>query len=299
MVSMMEQCPLTQCNMEQTPSASFWNQYYAWIVRKKTWEKMQCCVGLVLIFDGFGFFFNFPVFILKCSSSVCLLCSPPSWPSPVLKVMLCFSICTCSSWSFFDVSSLLFISTCSISFSLTHSSLWLFEKLLSLLMLCSFPLCHAPVLISSPVRSLSSLLVNIWQYSQWSSLGYKKGSGPLVVVLSCGFSFCGTWSSSDFVSAGVLPPVQPRHSSASMLLLHCFYSCSTLQPLDQDTYPPSWLRTTDLLILNINRNLWLSFLDYSKQVNWCTFMRPEPVHGRVPGDFWTHARVEIWGAHTG
>lgn len=28
MVSTMEQCPLTQCNMEQTPSASFWNQYY-------------------------------------------------------------------------------------------------------------------------------------------------------------------------------------------------------------------------------------------------------------------------------
>lgn len=85
-----------------------------------------------------------------------------------------------------------------------------------------------------------------------------------------------------------------RHSSASTLLLHCFYSCSSLEPLDQDTYPPSWLRSTDLLILNINRNLWLSFLDYSKQVN-CR-RRPEPVHGGVPDDFWTHARVRDLGS---
>lgn len=25
----MEQCPFIQCNIEQTLSASFWNQYYA------------------------------------------------------------------------------------------------------------------------------------------------------------------------------------------------------------------------------------------------------------------------------
>lgn len=163
---------------------------------------------------------------------------------------------------------------------------------------CFLSSCSAS-LINSSVWSLSSLLVNIWQYSQWSCLGYKKGSGPLIVVLSCGFLLCVTWSSSDFVSAGVLPAVQPRHSAASMLLLHCFSSCSTLQPLDQDTYPPSWLRSTDLLILTINKNLWLSFLDYSKQVNWLTFRTPEPIHGGVPDDFWTQARVEIWRAHTG
>lgn len=137
--------------------------------------------------------------------------------------------------------------------------------------------------------SLFSLLVNIWQWwhrqcsvsnflvwfpllcptdwgcnSECFSWGYKKGSGPLVVVLSCGFLFSGAQTLSVLVSYPVCSPGIPLHPCYSCTV---FYSCSTLELLDQDTCPPSWLRSTDLLILNINRNLLLSFLDYSRQMD--------------------------------
>lgn len=43
------------------------------LVRKRTWEQMQCWVVLGLIFDGFGFFFHFLSFSF-CSVAACSVC---------------------------------------------------------------------------------------------------------------------------------------------------------------------------------------------------------------------------------